>query len=25
MALAEIDPARLASVRAQLPALQHRV
>jgi deaminated glutathione amidase len=22
--LAEIDPARLASVRAQLPALQHR-
>jgi deaminated glutathione amidase len=24
MALAEIDPARLASVRAQLPALQHR-
>ena len=22
--LAEVDPARLASVRAQLPALQHR-
>jgi deaminated glutathione amidase len=25
MALAEIDPARLASVRTQLPALRHRV
>jgi nitrilase len=24
MALADIDPARLASVREQLPALQHR-
>jgi nitrilase len=24
MALADIDPGRLASVREQLPALQHR-